>query len=90
MKNGNVQEFVNHIYFGDELWFMYEGEKYFLEGWQENNIFELVLYEMKNSGKVYSWKGNYKDYPVDSFLSDLVFDGKTFWQVEQDITWVDD
>ena len=51
MKNGNVQEFVDHIHYGDELWFLYNGTKYFLEGWIENDILELVLYEMKENGK---------------------------------------
>ena len=39
MKNGNVQEFVDHIHYGDELWFLYNDTKYFLEGWIENDIF---------------------------------------------------
>ena len=56
MKNGNVQEFVDHIHYGDELWFLYNGTKYFLEGWIENDILELVLYEMKENGKDYKWK----------------------------------
>ena len=43
MKNGNVQEFVDHIHYGDELWFLYNDTKYFLEGWIENDILELVL-----------------------------------------------
>ena len=70
MKNGNVQEFVDHIHYGDELWFLYNGTKYFLEGWIENDILELVLYEMKENGKVYIWIGDYSNYPVEDFLSD--------------------
>ena len=54
MKNGNVQEFVDHIHYGDELWFLYNGTKYFLEGWIENDILELVLYEMKENGQDYN------------------------------------
>lgn len=30
--NGNVSEFVNHIYYGDELWFRFKENKFFLEG----------------------------------------------------------
>ena len=70
MKNGNVQEFVDHIHYGDELWFLYNGTKYFLEGWIENDILELVLYEMKENGKDYKWIGDYSNYPVEDFLSD--------------------
>ena len=89
MKNGNVQEFVNHIHYGDELWFVYNGIKYFLEGWIENEVLELVLYEMKEDGKEYSWKGDKNDYPVEAFLTDKIFNGKTFWEIEKEIIWTD-
>ena len=89
MKNGNVQEFVDRIYYGDELWFLYNDTKYFLEGWIENDILELVLYEMKENGKDYQWEGDNNNYPVEEFLSDRIFDGKNFWEIENDITWVD-
>lgn len=89
MKNGNVREFIDHIHYGDEFWFLYNGTKYFLEGWIENDILELVLYEMKENGKDYKWKGDNNNYPVEDFLLDRIFDGKTFWKIEKDITWVD-
>lgn len=34
-ENGNVREFIDHIHYGDEFWFLYNGTKYFLEGWIE-------------------------------------------------------
>ena len=42
MINGNVTEFVDHIYYGDELIFIYIGPKFFFQGLPENGI--LVLY----------------------------------------------
>ncbi len=90
MINGNVHEFVDHIHYGDELWFLYNNTKYFLEGWVEEGILELVMYEMKEDGKDYRFKGDKKDYPVDDFLAAPIFDGKTFWEIEKHITWVDD
>ncbi len=89
MKNGNVQEFINHIHYGDELWFTYNGIKYFLEGWIENEVLELVLYEIKEDGKEYNWKGDKNNYPVEMFLTDKIFNGKTFWEIEKEITWID-
>lgn len=29
-------------------------------------------------------------YPVESFLEAKIWNGKSFWDVEQDIEWVDD
>lgn len=56
LKNGDVREFVNHIHYGDELWFLYEGKKYFLEGWTNNSSLDLCLYEMADNGEMYIWR----------------------------------
>lgn len=90
MINGKAHEFVDHIYHGDELWFFYAGKKFFLEGWSENEILELCLYKMCDNGKEYTWKGTKTNYPVKAFLNAQIWNGKTFWEAEQDITWVDD
>ncbi len=89
MINGKAQDFVNHIYYGDELWFEYNHKKYFLEGWSDNDTLDLVLFEMVEHGKEFRWKGDTKHYPVESFLSASIFDGKTFWEVEKNIVWLD-
>ncbi len=89
MINGDVLKFVDHIHYGDELWFLYNNKKYFLEGWSTEGILELVLYEMEDDGKDYRWIGDKNHFPVEEFLEDPVFDGKTFWEAEKDITWVD-
>lgn len=90
MKNGSVSEFVNHIYYGDELWFVFEGKKYFLEGWSEDDILELCLFEMTENGATYVWKGDSKKYPAELFLEAPIWNGKTFWEVENEIEWVDE
>ena len=90
MKNGNVREFVAHIYYGDELWFIYDGKRYFLEGWTNNDILELCLYEMSDNGNEYIWKGDAVHYPVESFLESKIWNGKSFWDAEQDLELVDD
>lgn len=90
MKNGNVYDFVDHLYFGDELWFFYHGRKYFLEGWMQGKRFDLHLYEMAEHGKKYIWMGDESGYPVDQFLQATIWDGKNFWHAEKDMEWVDD
>lgn len=89
MKNGNVYEFVDRIYFGDELWFLYKGDKYFLEGWYDDGRLDLYLYKMTGDGEKYVWKGGASQYPVEEFLNAKIWDGKSFWEVEQDLEWVD-
>lgn len=89
MINGDVNEFVNHIYYGDELWFVYKDTKYFLEGLCIDGENKLHLFEMKEGGTDFSWPVSGHKYPAESFLNTKIFDGKTFWEVEKDIEWVD-
>ena len=90
LKNGDVREFVDHIHYGDELCFLYEGKKYFLEGWTNNGSLDLCLYEMTDNGEKHIWKGNATHYPVEAFLEAKIWNGKSFWDAEQDMEWVDD
>ena len=82
LKNGDVREFVDHIHYGDELWFLYEGKKYFLEGWTNNGSLDLCLYEMTDKGEKHTWKGNTTQYPVEAFLEAKIWNGKSFWDAE--------
>ncbi len=78
MKNGDVREFVDHIHYGDELWFLYDGKKYFLKGWTNDNSLDLHLYEIADNGENYTWKGSELHYPVESFLEAKIWNGKSF------------
>ena len=89
MKNGNVGEFIDHIHYGDELWFLYEKKKYLLEGWSNDNRLKLCLYEISDSGAEYMWEGDSTHYPVEAFLKDKIWNGKAFWDIEQEIEWID-
>lgn len=93
MINGDVNEFVDGLYYGDERWFRFNGIKYFIEGWVKEGLFSLLLYQMELD-QGYVWE---KTEPVaerkevvDAFLTDKIFDGKSFWEVEKDITWIEE
>ncbi len=91
MINGDVNEFVDRIYYGDELVFLYGGKKYFLQGWVENKIHTLCLDTWEPPSNDYLWYEESCDPQKlsDDFIKAPVFNGKTFWEVEKDIEWVD-
>ena len=95
MTSGNINEFIDGLYYGDERWFMFHGVKYFIQGWVKNEKFTLVLEQMEpDPEKVCPlWKEtrsfDKKQEVVENFLKAPLFDGKTFWQVEQEMEWVD-
>lgn len=91
MKNGNINEFVDKIHYGDELVFLYKGNKYFLQGFKENGVCTLYLDRWVPPAGDYLWKkdGDAVSFPVDDFLNAPIWDGKRFWDIESEIEWVD-
>ena len=92
MINGNVREFVDRIYYGDELIFMYKGQKFFLQGFLENDgICTTYLDRWEPPADDYIWigKGDSKNFPVEKFLNAKLWNNKTFWDVESEIEWVE-
>ena len=70
--------------------FSMKGKNIFLKVGPKKNRLDLCLYEMTNKGKTYVWKGDSDHYPVEAFLKAKIWNGKSFWDIEQDIEWVDD
>ena len=43
MIDGNVNEFVDNLFYGSEMYFIFRGKKYFIQGWVEDTVHYLVL-----------------------------------------------
>lgn len=91
MIGGDVLDFVDHIHYGDELIFLYHGEKFFLEGLPENGQLNLYLDRWEPPADDYIWtgRGDKKNYPVQDFLDAKIWDGRNFWAAQEEMKWVD-
>ena len=99
MINGNVSEFVDNLYYGSEMYFFFRGKKYFIQGWVEDSIHYLVLdygFEGDDVPKDYVFNGYIWEHKsldsgecVQAFLNAPIWDGKTFYEVEKEMTWTD-
>ena len=94
MINGKVSDFVDQLYYGQELVFLYQGKKYFIQGWwsDDRTIATLVLEEMNNQpfiGYLWEYHADEMNKCVNAFLAVPLWDGKTFLQIENDVTWAD-
>ena len=91
MINGSAIEFIEGLHYGDERFFLYNGNKYFIQGYFENKKPMLELYVIEASDNDFEWRAFSEDnnYPVEEFENAKIFDGKNFWEVEKDIEWVD-
>lgn len=95
MINGDPNEFIEGLYYGDERFYVYKGVKYFLQGYTENDqhVLELYAIEVHSEDDEFHWSlcsGKHDPYPVKGFEEAKIFDGKSFWEVEDEIEWVDD
>lgn len=90
MINGDVKEFIDGLHYGDERFFLYNDDKYFIQGYYDDGkpMLELYIIETDNN---FEWReiSENNNYPVEKFENAKIFNGKSFWEVEQDIEWVD-
>lgn len=90
MINGDPYEFLEHIYSGQDTPYIYHENKYWLQGYTVENGFHMEIFHCSPPYD-YVWEYTGKD-PVecmDAFQSARIFNGKTFWEVEKEIEWVD-
>lgn len=84
----NINEFIDKVYYGDELEFVYAGITYFVQGFFEDGYYLTVDYWTDTSGKepnhnlllenVYSTR----EQRSSAFEWAKIFNGKTIYEVE--------
>lgn len=91
MINGDVNEFIDGLYYGDERFFLYEGNKYFLQGYCVDGKPMLELYVIENPAVDFEWHmiSHNNEYPVKMFENAKIFNNKSFWEIEKEIEWVE-
>ncbi len=72
MINGNSQEFIDGLYYGDERFFVYCKKKYFIQGYCENEDYVLEIYIIEPSDNKFHWKGAFKKVCVNSIKNILL------------------
>ena len=91
MINGNIDEFVDKLLDGEEVIYTYQGKKYFTQGYNLEDgtyYFELQQWE-PTSAVLWSVEGLDRLNSLEAFLKEPLFDGKTFWEAEKEMEWVD-
>lgn len=91
MINGNIDEFMDKLWSGEELIYTYNGKKYFSQGYITDDgkyRFELQRWE-PDADILWKTEGLSNQDSLEAFLKEPLFDGKTFWEVEKEIEWVD-
>ena len=91
MINGKTNEFLDNLWVGEEVIFTYNGKKYFAQGYTRDDnisVHEVQLWEPEEK-LVWRKEGGDASDRMAAFQNEPIFDGKSFWEVEKEIEWVD-
>jgi len=88
MIGGNIKDFMDGLYYGNEMLTEYKGRRYMIQGWWKNNLFHLEIWDYENPEK-YKWSCNFPSQAqcVEEFLNTPHWDGKSFQKIEKDLIW---
>ena len=96
MINGNASDFIENLSYEDN-YALFHGNKYFFNGCQvrkndKGKIIEvrLEVYNLTENTTVFSVKAHSIQKCIEAFENAEFFDGKTFWEAENEIEWIDD
>jgi hypothetical protein len=96
MINGKASDFIECLSYEDN-YAIFRGNKYFFNGCQsqKNHLGEVVLvklevYDLTNKSTIYSVSQKTVSECLSALQEAKIWDGKSFWDVEQEFEWVDD
>jgi hypothetical protein len=94
MINGDANMFIESVYNCQDIAFIYKGEKYWFQGHTVTDgvwgvHMECYKIEPPGDENVWQYDGSSLSEGQESFQNSPIFDGKSFWEVEKEIEWVD-
>ena len=93
MINGNPGEFVDRIYSCQDTVFVFQSVKYWFQGYMlaDGHVhMEIFQYQPPSSQCLWEFDGKTIEECQSAFLAAPIFNGKTFWDAEREIEWVDE
>lgn len=94
MEGGRVNDFIE-AFSCQSVAFMYKGEKYFSDGITTNSDgkYSFFIIKVDDNGEflsdIYEYEGSSVADCIAAFETAPVWNGKTFYDVENEMTWVD-
>lgn len=91
MIGGKPHDFLERIYSGQDTPYRFKTRKYWLQGFAVAEGFRVEIFDCDPPHE-YLWEYTGKSplECVEAFQTALIFDGKSFWDVETDIEWLDE
>ncbi len=95
MIDGNVNDFIDKLYYEDH-YVEYRGEKFFFNGCctEKDNTGKIIsvrleVYNLTRGTTVFSTTMPSAYECITEFETAAIWNGKTFWDAENEMQWVD-
>ena len=94
MEGGQVNDFIDAFSY-QSVAVIFKGEKYFSDGITSCSVGKYSFFVIKVNERgecledVYDFEGTSIPECIVAFENAPIWDGKTFWQAEQEMEWVD-
>lgn len=90
MINGDPHDFIETIYSGQDILYKFSNKKFWFQGYNKDGGFFMEIYHCEPPYEdIWSCLGSDSGQCGDAFQEAVIFNGKTFWEAEQDIEWLD-
>ena len=88
MKGKTLRQFIDDLYYNAETEFIFNGKKYIISGWlNEDDTYTVALYSIEiNSQELFYCTSRLRQEVVETFEAAKIFDGRTIYDVEENIT----
>ena len=91
MINGNIEDFLDMIYYGEDVYLIYKGNRLFIDGWKDDGKYTLRMIDFgsKNKKSTFNFEITNidKNEVIKDFLNKKIWDGKTFYEEVENIEW---
>lgn len=93
MNNGNPHDFIDHLYSGQDTVYLFRGVKYWSQGYRIEGraVWRIEVFQYQPPSDGFLWENESESVTecMEAFLAAPIFDGKSFWEAESEIEWVD-
>ncbi|MGN0656295.1 MAG: hypothetical protein ACI4KR_05845 [Ruminiclostridium sp.] len=86
MNGKAISDFISDLYYNSETEFVYQNMRYIISGYIDNSEYTLELYNMSQDKSLFKMTDISREKCVEAFEEAPIFNGKTIYEVEKDIT----
>lgn len=89
MIDGNIDEFINMLYFGEDIYLIYNNKRLFIDGWMDNDIYTLRMIDYDDDKSEFNFEisNEDKNIVVQTFLNKNIWNNKSFYDEAKNIIW---